>query len=375
MADGPFPVLAIHTSDRINFKRCRQAWFWASKLNMNLTAIKAPTPLAFGSAIHKGAEVWYDPQLWDGDREVVMLAAVQAFRDYHRETRDTYLRHVGQEALSEEMAEEYQELLKLGVGMLENYCAHSLRVDTGWKPVGVEVPFEIPIMWPEYLDNPNYFDQVSSSDVSQHRGLPGAIPGQMVAFDSRDRLWKPVVYRGRIDLIMRRVSDQTIHLWDHKTAARLEEDTSFLDLDEQMGSYGWAYLLTAGVPPHGIVYSELYKGTPEPPTRNKNQRQGRWFSVNKQQDTSYDLYLETVSAEDPTAFQQGLYDDMLQFLGAEGKVYFRRTTVVRNATEYRRLGDRIALEAIDMLESPFIYPNPTKFGCKWCMFKTPCLAS
>jgi hypothetical protein len=262
------------------------------------------------------------------------------------------------------MQTEYDEFLKLGVGMLDNYFDYSWRVDKGWEPVGVEVPFEIPIKAP-----PGFVERISETGCI----YVGADGNLWWVDDQVGTPAQPIVYRGRIDLIMRDPHGN-IWLWDHKTAARFEENVDWLELDEQMGSYGWAYREIAGVAPYGIMYSELYKGIPEPPKRLDRPRKGCSFSVSKSQDTSYELLLATVKAEDRTAYEQGLYDEVLQFFKAEGKQYFRRTPVIRNASEYDNLSIQIAWEAIDMLSDPITYPNPSKFACKWCMFRTPCLA-
>lgn len=384
-------VLPIHTSDRINFKRCRRAWNWQSPLREYMQANKAPMPLAFGTAIHGAMEIWYDPDTWwmtrtptenvdlrvhESINETIELAAIGKFQELMKKQRDLYFKHSDRKALGEEDQVEYDEHMKLGEGMLRNYFQYSKRADSIWEPVATEVPFEIPIMAPEGfnpIDTPGQYS-IAVYDkflFSSYETIPNAINGQLLAW--RDGEWLPVVYRGRIDLIMRRLTDGAIFLWDHKTAARLG-DPDFLNWDEQMGSYGWAYRCIAGVKPHGIIYSELYKGVPEPPKLLSSPRKGCSYSVSKSQDTSYELLLQTVKEHDRTAYEQGLYDEVLAFFRVEGKQYHRRIPVIRNDHEYDTLGENIAWEAIDMLDNPRTYPNPTKFGCQYCMFSGPCQA-
>jgi hypothetical protein len=369
--------LPIHTSDRGHYLKCRRAWNWQSPLGEYLTRIRKPGAtdyLDFGSAIHAGLECWYDPLTWrlvvEGGavRQTVQDASIVTFQQYWRDAKKEYLTSTKQDALDPEDEDEFKEMLALGVGMLLNYFQHSIKFDIPkWEPVAVEVPFEVPIMAPAGFDGGTKKVQVATFDDE----FPSAVKDQLVAW--RDGEWRPVVYRGRIDLIMRRLSDGAIYLWDHKTAGRLEENVEWLELDEQMGSYGWVYLRVAGQPPHGVIYSELYKGVPDEPMRLQNTRKGCNFSTSKSQDTSLSLFVETVKTEDTYAYEHGYYNDYIQWLQAEGKQYFRRTEILRNRHEYEAIGDRVGWQAIEMLSEPPLYPNPTKWNCQYCDFRTPCL--
>lgn len=342
----------IRTSDRGQFKGCRQAWDWGSKIRQNYEWKGVPSYLEFGTAIHMGAQIYYEPSTWTMDRQVIEGLAVVGFVDNYKAARTAYLRHANRESLDDLMQEEWEKQLELGKGMLHGYFEYAKNNDR-FTPRFVEVEFEVPIPVPPGLVLP---------------------PG----FENRDgHLWfqgEQVWYQGRIDLM---VEDPDGHLWlvDHKTAGQMREDVlTFLELDEQMGSYCWAIQEMLGVRVAGAIYNELYKGVPEPPPENKTLRLGRMYSVSKSQDTSYELYKATVSEGDSKAYAQGLYDDILQYFKAEGNKYFRRTQVHRSPTELKNLGYRICLEAIDMLNDPLIYPNPTRFRCGNCVFRGPCLA-
>jgi hypothetical protein len=53
-----------------------------------------------------------------------------------------------------------------------------------------------------------------------------------------------------------------------------------------------------------------------------------------------------------------------------------RDRVTRNKAEIRSCGKRIYMEAMDMLDSPRIYPNPTgDYMCLRCPFRAPCIAA
>lgn len=318
-------TIPIHTSDRITFKQCRRKWDLSSRIRQNLKPKAPAKALEFGTAIHAALEVYYQPEMWDADREMVHYMAINEFRHVTKtqmEGRD-----------SEEDLIDKKERLELGIGMLENYFAWAPSRDK-FRPVMVEVKFEVPI------------------------------PG----FKSLDPL---PMYRGRLDLL---VEDEDGRYWiiDHKTTARMDDNELFLELDEQCGSYAWAIQEMLGVKVAGVIYNELYKGVPEAPAMNASQRQGRWYSVNRQQNTSYEMCLNTLTeANEPLH----LYEDYLNFLKAEGRQYFRRTQVHRSQEELENLGKQITDETLDMLDPNLrIYPNPNKFSCKWCDYRLPCMA-
>src|SRR5690606_36807343 len=124
--------------------------------------------------------------------------------------RDRYLKLTKREGLDPEQLEEYNYHLRLGEGMLEGYFAPSLRVDKDWEPVGVEVPFSVPIMWPKELDPADFINAGKVTTETQRLTLEvmsdtRVVIVQMISCDPRDGIIKPVFYNGRIDLIMRRL--------------------------------------------------------------------------------------------------------------------------------------------------------------------------
>jgi hypothetical protein len=178
-----------------------------------------------------------------------------------------------------------------------------------------------------------------------------------------------VFYQGRIDLL---VEDKDGRYWivDHKTAAQFGNN-DWLDLDEQGGSYCWALSTMLNIPIAGVIYNKLLKAYPEPPAELKRPQGGRNYSVNKQQRTTYDVYLKCLKENnEPIA----PYMEYLEYLKGEGNPFFQRVPVRRTQTEQKNLQHQIGLEAIDMLNDPVIYPNAGMFNCMGCWFKTPCLA-
>lgn len=320
----------VRTSDRGAFKRCRLSWDYGSKVRQNLTWMgPAPKPLDFGTAIHRGLEVYYNPETWPVmqasaiGRQGVELHAIAAFHQCQSEQLAGYLKD--QPSLGEELRQDYKERFELGEGMLRHYFQWAPRHDN-FTPLMTEIEFEVPL-------------------------------------ERKDTL-----YQGRIDLVVK--SNKSGGLWiiDHKTAAKFDS-TEHLELDSQTGSYAWALQQKLGLRIEGVVYSELYKGVPGPPEETYK---GTKLSKNKQQATTYDLYLQAVREKFggiPTE-----YNDFLDFLKHRDFEYFRRTVVHRSQRELQSIGRDIELEAADMFDDPRIYPNPTKFNCKGCMFRTPCLA-
>jgi hypothetical protein len=315
-------VIPIHTSDRITFKQCRRKWDLSSRIRQNLKPKQPAKALEFGTAIHAALEVYYEPQLWRADREVVQQCTLARFIEVTKEHK------AARGELSEEDRIDFEDRMDLGLGMLRHYFQWAPAHDK-FIPVLVEAKFEVPI--------------------TGHDAM----------------------YRGRMDLLIEDFDDR-YWIVDHKTTARMEDELPFLELDEQCGSYAWAMQEQLGIKVAGVIYNELFKGYPQPPAMNNSQRQGRWFSVNRQQNTSYEMVMQTLTeANEPIQ----LYTDYLNFLQADGKTYFKRTQVHRSQEELENLGKQISMETSDMLDPQIrIYPNPNKFSCRFCDYRLPCMA-
>lgn len=339
--DPELKKLPIHTSDRITYKNCRRRWYFSSKLRMNLAPISYQSPLDLGTGVHRGLELYYEPSTWSWhknpeQRQVLLLTCISGFKESMRASKSRYEANKG--PMDEEVAASFEADLKLGEAMLWNYFEWAPAVDN-FVPVRVEQGFEVPI-----------------------KGLSSSIvPVGYVA-----------VYRGRLDLL---VQDQYGKYWiiDHKTTARWA-NTDFLDLDEQCGSYAWALQEILGIKIEGVIYNELYKLAPAPPQRLKGMRKGCIFSVSKTAGHTYELYMQTLKEEFGDKIPSA-YDEHLQYLATQPSEVFRRTVVYRSEKQLSNLGKQIALEAAEMLDpNTSIYPNPSRYGCSFCAFRTPCLA-
>jgi PD-(D/E)XK nuclease superfamily protein len=382
---------SIHTSERLSFRGCRRRWNWIFRDGWYPTT--TAKPLEFGSAFHTAMESWYDPIMWGKDPEARMALAILAFNRVCEEQKAEYLKTLaanseGDGELSPEVEEDYRERKELGEGMIRYHCTRiSPKLDVGFKPFQVEIEFEVPIedlrctcarCW-------NLWSQSETGDKHYYvwrRLLPEGLGDENFYVRSYQKEWEglPVTYGGRIDML---ALDDLGRPWvfDWKTTARLsgQEDQDapdeFIQLDDQITSYCWA-LWTMGIPVAGFVHHEMKKAFPIEPEPLKNQREGRWFSVNKSAPFEHDLYLETITENDPAGLARGVYDDFLDYLKHEGSRFHSRKQVVRSETELRNAGRNIYLEALDMTDPGLrLYPSPGRFACSFCAYRQPCIGT
>jgi hypothetical protein len=335
-----------------------------------------------------------------------------AFKKMCREQRSTYAQaHEG--TIDPEVEQDFKERLELGEGMLRYHCFKvSPRLDANLTPIRVEIEFEVPIVadqtdpdsilwckcnncWQLWMSSEigiRHHDDLQTAKYHEYRiDQMGSPHGVLLPPDDwalqqfsddryRKAYWRglPVTYGGRIDCLM---EDEYGRWWlvDWKTAARLsgqEEGDSpdeFILLDDQITSYCWA-LWRLGIPIAGFIHHEMKKAFPIEPEPNKQARKGCWYSVNKQQNTSYELYLETIMEGDPAGYSSGAYQDFLDWLRAEGPRFHSRKQVARSEAELRNAGHNIYLEATEMIRPDLpLYPSPGRFGCTFCAYRQPCI--
>jgi hypothetical protein len=397
---------SLHTSERLSYRGCRRRWNWL--FNDRMYPTTTAKPLEFGSAFHKGFETLYDPVMWNrGDRETQLIQAELAFKNMCNEQKHEYLvKNDGQ--IDPEVEQDYAERIELGVGMLRYHWNNvSPRLDATLKPIRVEIEFEVPINGPDgeelWCKCHNCWNMWKNSDAgTKHHNIfqeqnnvrPASfelstkhfrdiiVSAEEVENLYHNDFWRglPVTYGGRIDCLM---EDEYGRLWivDWKTAARLsgqevqDSPDEFIQLDDQITSYCWA-LWVLGIPIAGFIHHEVKKAFPIEPEPNKTKRKGCWYSVNKMQDTSYDLYLQTITENDPSGLASGAYDEFLEYLKENGPRYYSRKQVARNETELRNAGYNIFLEAQEMIRPDLpIYPSPGRFACSFCAFRQPCIAT
>jgi len=343
-------------------------------------------PLEFGVAFHKAMEAFYEPSLWANPDHFIIgqgLALV-AFRQTCEAQLKKYKRLNGDPDVT--VIDEYKERVKLGLNMIRYYTERmSTQYDKGFTPVRVEVPFEVLIKSPQGAPlwckcdscwqrfcNGNTIKKIVKSDPSLTWNNLFVNHPELYRTSAWDGL--PVTYGGRLDAL---VQDDIGRYWivDFKTTSRiLDEDAeaSFLQLDDQIGSYCWS-LREVGIPTAGFIYIEIKKAYPQPPEELSRLYKGRKYSTNKQFLTTYDIFHDHVILYDHDAYATGLYDDHLAWLKAEGPKFHQRHQIHKNDHELDEIGHNIWLEAQDILQNPRVYPQPGRFSCTTCLYRQPCL--
>jgi CRISPR/Cas system-associated exonuclease Cas4 (RecB family) len=338
-------------------------------------------------------EVLYEPSTWKWDRQVVLAAAIKAFTDTCTLQKQKYFAS-GEGFLSDsEVEEEYESRVELGTGMLKYYYEKvAPQFDAGWTPKKVEIEFIVPIQNPDTGE----FLWCSCARCRRTLELAYMAQGQKIKWhlqqstgewelsvDGEDFVkWTglPVTFAGRIDMLAED-ENGNLYIVDWKTAARLargdasgQDRDEFLDLDDQIGSYVMALRRKLNIDVRGFVYVELKKAFPQPPQKNLQIRQGRMFSVNKQQDVDYETYRATVAEEDTQAYEAGLYDEFLFYLKEEGPNFHGRYQITKLDEELEEIERNLFYEAEEMTNPKLrLYPAPGRFSCGTCAFRQPCL--
>lgn len=372
-------VHSIHTTGRRSFRGCRRRWSWIFQDYYYPTI--TVKPLEFGVAFHKAMEVLYEPSTWDERANGVPLALAKvAFKELVEKQREAFRKIQGD--LDAEAKKDYDERVKLGLGMLNYYAEHVIpNFDNEFVPVRVEVAFEVPITSPtgEQLwckCNDCWMRWKRSEIGSKHHDSTCPDHPLPKVCTYREN-WKglPVTYGGRIDML---AQDNYGRYWifDWKTAAQLtkEESDGYLLTEDQITSYCWA-LWMLNIDVAGFVYAEIKKAVPSEPEPLTRRYKGRLYSTNKQEAFDLTLYRRTVIENDAQAYYDGHYDEFLEYLENQGpNLFHKRHQVHRNVDEIAMAHLNIWLEACDMIDNPRIYPQPSRFSCSSCAFQNPCVA-
>lgn len=352
----------IHVSERRSFRGCRRRWDWAYREGfVPETPIKA---LEFGVAYHQALEVFYNPETWgQHSSKARMEWAIDAFEDECEKQKANYLKVMKVRELPTEVAQDYEERLTLGTGMLKYHGEYvHPKFDTWFRPVLVEIPFEVPIEDPDRPGNP--LKCLNSPQCGQ---------GHSNVFGDPD---SNVVYAGRVDMLVEDLRFGGYFIWDHKTASALATDDGFLQLDDQVGSYAWALRNVLQLDIRGFIYAESRKDFPREPKQLKRLMGGRSFSTAQNQATSLEIFEPFVAKHDPVAYRDGAYDEYLQFLkSSEATQFHQRFVIIKSETELTNIGKNISLEAAEMVDPRIrIYPSVGRYTCSTCAFRQPCLA-
>lgn len=351
--------LALHTHDRITFKRCRRKWHFSSPFGRHLQPkadIMGVNPnLWFGSAIHFALEDYHGFNRFDHPTE-----AFRAFVTAHKKHG--------------EVPETVEGLEELGEGMLNHYVQWEKR-RAKWKTVWkdgvplVEMKFSL-VLEPlcHYRLNDDLYFREGDNWVHTKTKQP---------FKTEDLVemgaeYREIVYHGTID---RLVQDQNGLYWilDYKTARTF--DTSKLPTDPQITAYCWAAEQWLDVPIEGMLYVQLLKTVPKPPRRIKS-----GISADKSQKTTHYLYREALIEEYGDVSKAPIKNiDFLNDLALReteyGDDFIRYDWVPKNNATKVNAYKHILQEGREMIDphTP-LYPNPTR-DCSWdCPFRSMCIA-
>ena len=305
----------IHTTDRMVFKSCRMKWDFTSSLRRNLQSPRAGTALTFGTAWHAGLESYYDPR--HGERDIE--------RAKHALSESLKLWFMGLPSPSTEDEMEYDEGRMLGLQMLDNYGEYARKHDR-FNVLWVEQAFEIPI---------------------PGTSLRYSLKPDAVVEDFSNRIW----------------------VMEHKSADKLPDNTEYLLMDEQCGSYIWGVQQAKGIRAEGVLYNIARKRVPGKLKVLKNGN----LSTDKRTIISYDAAKAQIIGHYGSIPPD--YQEYLEYLQGKAEQFFYRENVRRNAREIEYLAKMIAVEANEMTDPNIaIYRNPNRFNCSGCAFVGPCLS-
>lgn len=187
--DLDFSTKLVRTSERKDFKRC--PWLWHESWIKGLAPVQTPTWSWFGTAIHRGLEVRYQPGAKRGKRKAVKEAFEESLEN---ETRRVYT--AGDEIDPDKIV----DARELGFAMLDGYIDHY---------------------------GPEKDIYVVHSEQSFQIDVPDPI----------DPTRTLCVYAGTWDSLW--YIDGVYWLVDHKTRKSFKSDYTFYDIDDQAGSYLW----------------------------------------------------------------------------------------------------------------------------------------
>lgn len=336
-------IFRLSTTERQEFKECRRRWDFGSLSRQGIEPNRPAVALWFGTGIHFALEQLYKYRrvypVADQDEETFIEGV---WRDWAAKEMDRIAASQGE--LWDEQVAEFNKSVELGVGMLQGYCTWSVAADakdvTGFKRM-LYTEKEFAVAVPDESGEPYRFVDISG------------------------KAWE-IWLVGRLDMVVQDWDDR-VWILDHKTSKdRL--DPEILTLDDQMTMYMWAAQTILQTPVAGCYYNVLRKKLPTVP---KVLSSGKGLSKDKSIDTTYEVYLKAI---EDNGFDPEDYAEYLNMLLNKDTGFFTRVKVHRNPHEIAMAGRMLLLEAIDMLNAPYIYPNPT-WDCRWkCDYKALCLA-
>jgi hypothetical protein len=399
-------IIPIHVSDRGTFKECRRRWAWSSPARRNLVpriaAYGVIKPLWYGTGIHNALQAYYGPLKQDPvsvfeawfklqyEGGLVHVDELPEFIDRNPKPgskKNTYWVDGIRDLLPNDEDEEFQELYHMGIGMLSYYKQYAERHDD-FEILDLEHLFSVPILdpdgYPLYWTDKREMPEGWNPDLSLENDYGPLIKIAPAEPPYPAGAWQKQVHaRGKIDVIGRRLDNGAYIIRDYKTTARLDEDYfRHLDLDEQVTSY--LTLAEREAEMYGLPYTQidyidyvgLRKAYPKPPTMT----QKGLPSIDRQKESTTPEMFEACIKEHNLEVIFKANEKMQQYytylLEAGEKQFIWVEKVRRNKQFKQNAALRLYYEAVDMLNDPILYPNPSKnYTCLNCRFRAPCIAA
>lgn len=334
-------VFRMSATERQEFKECRRRWDFSSYSRQGLEPKRAAVALWFGTGIHHVLEEYYRVEQAAGELPHEAFDIEKSWQAWIDKEFAKLEKQSGE--LWEAQKAELLDSVSLGRGMVEGYLRWADKAD---------------------FEGPTSFKKILYTEREFAVEVPGPDGKEFIFKDGNGQPW--VIWLvGRMDLIVQDWKDK-IWVVDHKTS-KDKLDPEILILDDQMTVYMWALQEILGIEIEGCFYNVLRKKLPTIPKLLQNGT----TSQDKSCDTTYEVYYDTLieRGQDPAQ-----YENMLQMLQQKDAKFFERVPVHRNQHEIAQAGKMLVMEGIDMLNEPYIYPNPT-WDCRWkCDFKNMCLA-
>ena len=336
-------IFRLSTTERQEFKECRRRWDYSSYSRQGIEPKRPAVALWFGTGIHHVLEYYYGKQV--SEEAYVSDEAIEASWMEWVESEFQRMEESSGE-LWPSQKEAFEETIDLGLQMLLGYVRWANTADES-KNLG--------------------FKEVLFTEREFIVPIPDSSSGEPYRFEDAEGTPWEIWLVGRIDLVVRDFKDK-IWVLDHKTS-KDKLNPEHLVLDDQMTLYPWALQQIIHQEVEGCYYNVLRKKLPTVPQVLVS---GKGLSKAKSIDTTYDVYLRAI---EENGFDPADYEEILHILSNKPNTFFEREKVFRNQHELETAGRMLLLEAIDMLNAPFIYTNPT-WDCIWkCDYRQLCIAT
>lgn len=335
----------LRTSERSSFKTCRQKWWWGYVEKLR-DPNESRTALIFGDMVHIALARYYRRGTKRGPAPAGTFEKLA-------------LKRAVEGRVWNQDEEAWDDLVNLGVRMLEGYVLQWTDADQEYEVLSSEQTFQIKV-----------------------KGLDG----------------KKFMYVGTIDGVWRHLPSGEIRFAEHKTMASI--DTAALPFDEQAGGY-WAFgvpwLKKQGIikPDEdlgGIIYNMLRKSAPNPDSTYDEF--GRLLNLPTKDRllAEYEVLGKKLPKKGSGKNGAVLVPDLIDGLGRKRALqlgepsqrqpppYFQRELVFRGEIDRQNIQRRVLNELADMdacIADPVrhVYKTPGPLfmsNCKFCEFKDMC---